>query len=175
LASTIRPDGEHHERNQPRECGIDTGHRATEYKQGHRRNEGLIRVHRLARDDTNDLIDCAGGGSSVDHVDNGEEQQGKQDLEDHSHVELPGSRYRRGDRSTDSTEMTRAIIGIRLGRWRRGDAHGVRSLAGVLSRERENRSRLARYSSLGSLLRLRSGQHGTLGVAVLAVANLAAD
>ena len=33
LASTICPDGEHHERNQPRERGIDTGRRATEYKQ----------------------------------------------------------------------------------------------------------------------------------------------
>ena len=32
LASTISPDGEHHERNQQREHGTDIGRRATEDK-----------------------------------------------------------------------------------------------------------------------------------------------
>ena len=127
VASTVRSDGEHHERKQPREHGIDTGHRATELKQGHQRNEGLIRAHRLARDDTNDLIDCAGGRSRGDHVDNGEQQQGEQDLEDHAHVELPSSRRSRGDRSTDPTGSMKAIDPVVttaawLAKWHRGDA-----------------------------------------------------
>jgi hypothetical protein len=110
-------------------------------------------------------------------MDNGEEQQDKQDLEDHADVELQRSRLRRNDRSIGSAGRTGACTGIAPVGWCRGDAHmhSGRSLARVLSREREDRSRLARDSSLGSLLRLRSRQNGTLGVAVLAAADLAAD
>jgi hypothetical protein len=74
-----------------------------------------------------------------------------------------------------SAGRTGAFIGIAPVGWRCGDAHDGRGLAGVLSREREDRSSLARDSSPGSLLRLRSRQHGTLGVAVLAAADLGAD
>jgi hypothetical protein len=87
LASSISPDGKHHDRNQQRECipdtgggaieGKETGGGATEDKETDERIQKAIahsdvceRVDRLARDDTDDLVDGAGGGDSSDHVAN---------------------------------------------------------------------------------------------------------
>jgi hypothetical protein len=178
LASAISPDGKHQERNQQRECRSDTGGGAIEDKEIHERTQKAIvhsdvceRVDRLARDDTDDLIDGAGGGNSSDHVNNGDEQQDKHDLEDHAEVEFLRSRLRRDDRSLDSRRKARGTTPVRS----RGDAHSGRGLAGVLpAGEREDRSRLAIDCNLGGFLRLGSRQHRTLGVAVLATAGLVA-